>query len=202
MKTYDQSYFDRWYRDPRDRVATDESLERKVRLAVSTAEFLTGRRIRTVLDVGCGEAPWYPVLRKLRRDVRYQGVDSSDYVLRRFGRRRHIRRGTFGELRELRLGRKFDLIVCADVLQYVSERDVAVGLAEIKRLLGGVAYIEAFTAEDHMEGDHAGWHERPATAYRRLFNRAGLTQCGPNCWLDLERFENLNVFETAGRIVD
>ena len=198
MKTYDQSYFDRWYRDPSDRVATRDSLERKVRLAVSVTEFLIGRRIRTVLDVGCGEAPWYPVLRKLRRGVRYQGVDSSDYVLRRYGTRRHIRRGTFGGLSELRLARPFDLIVCADVLQYVPEPEVVVGLAEIRRLLRGVAFIEAFTTEDAMEGDRTGWHERPASAYRRLFRRAGLTQCGPNCWLDLERFENLNVFETAG----
>lgn len=198
MKTYDQSYFDRWYRDPSDRVATRDSLERKVRLAVSVTEFLIGRRIRTVLDVGCGEAPWYPVLRKLRRGVRYQGVDSSDYVLRRYGKRRHIRRGTFGGLSELRLARPFDLIVCADVLQYVPEPEVVVGLAEIRRLLRGVAFIEAFTTEDAMEGDRTGWHERSASAYRRLFRRAGLTQCGPNCWLDLERFENLNVFETAG----
>lgn len=195
MKAYDRRYFDRWYRDPADRIATGDSLERKVRLAISVTEYLLGRRLRTVLDVGCGEAPWFPVLRRLRRDVRYRGVDSSEYVLRRFGRTRHIRRGTLGGLRDLRLSRDYDLIVCADVLQYVADRDITAGLAEIRRCLGGVAYIEAFTTEDEMEGDRAGWHERSATAYRRLFGRAGLVQCGPNCWLDPARVPSLNSFE-------
>ena len=41
MKTYDREYFDRWYRDPRVRVATDESVARKVHLVVSVAEART-----------------------------------------------------------------------------------------------------------------------------------------------------------------
>lgn len=196
MKTYDRAYFDRWYRDPDDPIATAASLERKVRLAVSLTEFLIGRRIRTVLDVGCGEAPWFPVLRKIRRDIDYAGVDSSDYVVRRFGTRRHIRRGTVGNVRAVRLRQRYDLVVCADVLQYVSDGDIQAGLSEIRRLLAGVAYIEAFTTEDEMEGDRAGWHERSAAKYRRMFERAGLVQCGPNCWLDAAKFDNLNVFET------
>lgn len=195
MKSYDRSYFERWYRDPSDRVSTTASLARKVRMAVSVAEYLLGRRIRTVLDVGCGEAVWQPVLTRLRRDVRYIGVDSSDYVLERFGAVRNIRRGTLGGLAKLRLPRSIDLIVCADVLQYVSDADVARGLRAIRELLGGVAYIEAFATEDQMVGDRAGWQERSASAYRRVFRRAGLTRCAPYCYVDLERFETLNVFE-------
>ena len=68
MKTYDRAYFDRWYRDPRERVTTRAALERKVRMVISITEYILGRPIRTVLDVGCGEAPWYPVLRRIRRD--------------------------------------------------------------------------------------------------------------------------------------
>lgn len=195
VKSYDREYFDRWYRDPADRVSTTASLGRKVRMAVTAAEYLLGRRIRTVLDVGCGEAPWQPVLARLRRDVRYIGVDSSEYVLERFGAERNIRRGTLGGLGTLRLPRRIDLIVCADVLQYVSDADVARGLRTIRTLLGGVAYIEAFAREDQMVGDRARWHERSASEYRRLFRSAGLTRCAPYCYIDLERFDTLNVFE-------
>ncbi len=195
MKSYDRAYFERWYRDPADRVATTASLARKVRMAVTVAEYLLGRRLRTVLDVGCGEAVWQPLLARLRPDVRYIGVDSSDYALERFGAERNIRRGTLGELAKLRLPRRIDLIVCADVLQYVSNADVARGLRAIRKLLGGVAYIEAFATEDRMVGDRAGWHERSASEYRRMFRRAGLTRCAPYCYVDLERFETLNVFE-------
>src|SRR5206468_7707617 len=90
MKSYDRAYFDRWYRDPVDRVATGDSLRRKVRMAVSIAEFLLGRRIRTVVDIGCGEAPWYRALRALRKEVRYIGVESSEYALERYGAARNI----------------------------------------------------------------------------------------------------------------
>src|SRR5215216_5776454 len=142
VKPYDRAYFERWYRDPNDRVATRESLARKVRMAVAVTEFLIGRPIRTVLDIGCGEAPWFPMLRRLRPAVHYTGIDSSDYVLQRFGAARNIRRGSFGDLGHMRLRKRVDLIVCADVLQYVETRDIEPGLRAIRRLLHGVAYIE------------------------------------------------------------
>jgi trans-aconitate methyltransferase len=195
VKSYDREYFDRWYRDPTDRVATRESVERKVRMAVSLAEFMLGREIRNVVDVGCGEAPWWSVLRKLRPRARYIGIDSSDYVLERYGKSRNIRRGAFGDIAKLKLPRAVDLFVCADVLQYVPERDVARGLKAIRRLLSGVAYIESFTADDRMEGDRDAWHERTAAQYRRAFRDAGLTQCGPYCYVDLRELDQLNDFE-------
>jgi SAM-dependent methyltransferase len=198
MKSYDRTYFDRWYRSPTDRVATIDSLRRKVRLAVSVAEFLLGRPIRTVLDVGCGEASWLPILRSLRPDVRYIGVESSDYAIARYGRTRNIRRGTLATLDTLRLPRAIDLVVCADVLQYVASPEVEHGLKTIRRLLRGVAYVEAFTTDDAMEGDRDGWHDRSAADYRRLFRRAGLTQCGPYCWANVERLGVLNEFERCG----
>lgn len=195
MKSYDRSYFDRWYRDPRDRVTTRDGLARKVRMVTGVTEYLLGRAIRTVLDVGCGEAPWYPVLRRLRRDVRYIGVDPSEYAVARFGDSRHVRRGTLADLDAMRLPRKLDLIVCADVLQYVDTPDLARGLRSIRRLLGGVAYIETFTTDDGMVGDRNGWHERTASEYRTLLRQAGLTQCGPYCYIDADELDALNDFE-------
>jgi SAM-dependent methyltransferase len=195
MKSYDKAYFDRFYRDPAERVATAAGLERKIRMAVSVAEFLLARRIRTVLDVGCGEAPWFPVLKRLRRDVRYIGIDSSDYVLDRYGEARGIRRGDLGSLGTMRLPKRIDLIVCADVLQYVETRDAERGLRAISKLLGGVAYIETFATEDEMIGDRDGWHERTAAEYRRLMQGAGLTRCGPYCWINSAELDSLNVFE-------
>jgi SAM-dependent methyltransferase len=196
MKSYDKAYFDHFYRDPAERVATAAGLERKIRMAVSVAEFLLAHRIRTVLDIGCGEAPWFPVLKRLRRDVRYIGIDSSDYVLERFGASRNIRRGDLGSLGTMRLPRRVDLIVCADVLQYAETRDVERGLRAIATLLGGVAYIETFATEDDMVGDRDGWHERTAAEYRRLLRDAGLTRCGPYCYVNAAELDSLNVFET------
>ena len=197
VKSYDRSYFDRWYRDPDHRVATRESLERKIRMAIALAEFLLGRKIRSVLDVGCGEGAWQPVLKRLRPQARYIGVDSSEYVLERFGASRQIRRGTLGTLGEMRLPKRIDLIVCADVLQYMTDAEVTRGLRAIRRLLGGIAYIEAFVKEDDMEGDRVGWHERTAAEYGRFFRDAGLTQCGPYSFVALDELDALNRFEHA-----
>jgi len=197
VKFYDRSYFDRWYRDAGDRVATRDSLERKVRMAISLAEFLIGRKIRSVLDVGCGEASWQPIVKRIRPQARYIGVDSSDYVLERFGESRSIRRGTLGTLGTMRLPKRIDLIVCADVLQYASDAEVSRGLRAIRQLLGGVAYIEAFVTDDNMEGDRIGWHERTASEDARFFRDAGLTQCGPYAFVSLDELDSLNRFEHA-----
>lgn len=195
MKVYDRNYFERWYRHPRHRVSTREALTRKVRMAVSITEFLINRPIRTVLDVGCGEAPWHPILRRMRPGVRYVGVDSSEYAIERYGKSRNIRYGTLGTLGTMKSLRVSDLVVCADVLQYVDNAEAERGLRAIHRLVGGAAYIEAFATEDAMAGDHVNWHERTAAQYRRLFRRAGLTQCGPYCFTDLIELDSLTNFE-------
>jgi SAM-dependent methyltransferase len=195
MKAYDRAYFDRWYRDPRHCVRTAEGLARKACLAVSTAEYFLARPIRTVLDVGCGEGAWYPVLEHMRPDIRYIGVDSSAYAVERFGERRHIRRGSLGDLDRLRLPRAIDLIVCSDVLQYVPTRELESGLEAMHRLLGGVAFIEAFAAEDAMVGDRDGWHDRPAARYRALFKRAGFVRCGPHCYVNPDTLDQVDAFE-------
>ena len=195
MKRYDEAYFKRWYHQSGTRISTAGALTRKVRLALSAAEYLLGRRVETVLDVGCGEAPWYPVLRRIRPKLRYIGVDSSPYTVQRYGRRRHIRLGSLGGLRTLRLPPGFDLVVCSDVMQYIETSELERGLKEIRRLVGGVAYLEAFTREDDMEGDMDGWHFRSAEQYRRLFRAAGLTHCGLNCFINARRMFGVNALE-------
>lgn len=194
-KLYDESYFHRWYRDPRTRVTSDRALDRKVHVALSAAEYMLGRHVRTVLDIGCGEARWFEVLRRLRRGIEYIGFDPSPYAVRAFGETRNVRRGSFGTLKSLRLRGPFDLIVCADVLQYVPTTQLSIGLREIRRLLGGVAYIEAYASEDDMEGDMEGWHFRSAAEYRRQFRAAGLTQCGIYCFVDVDKIEAVNQLE-------
>jgi SAM-dependent methyltransferase len=198
MKTYDASYFRRWYHNPRTRIDSASALRRKVQLAVSVAEYMLARRIRTVLDVGCGEARWRAPLRQLRPNVSYLGLDPSAYIVRRFGRSHHVRRGGLGTLRALEGAAAYDLIVCADVIQYVDTRELRSGLREIRRLLRGVAYVEAFAKEDDMEGDIVDWSVRTARQLRRLFRGAGLAHCGMNCFVNVRRLTGVNRLELCG----
>lgn len=182
MKRYDEAYFDRWYRSRR-RVVTPASIRRKAALALAAAEYWLERPVRSVLDVGCGEGPWRSVLRRRRPGMRWVGIDPSEYVVRRFGRRRGIRLGGFGDVGDVGLRGRFDLVVCSDVLQYVSTPDLRRGLDAIVARLDGVAWLEAHTSDDAVEGDREGWHVRSEKRYRRIFAEAGLAAVGMHCWV-------------------
>lgn len=153
------------------------------------AEYFLGRKLRSVLDIGAGEGAWGVELRRLHPRLRYVGVDSSDYVLKRFGRERNIARGSFETLPSLRLGGDFDLVVCADMLQYVRTPALKRGIRHLARHLVGVAYLEAYTEADEMEGDLEGWHPRTKSQYLRVFADAGLVGCGMQCYVTAELAE-------------
>ena len=197
-KIYDQAYFDRWYRDPRYALFHHGMLPRRVQLAVAASEYLLERPIKSVLDVGCGEGRWRPLLKQVRPRVRYVGVDSSEYVVSRYGRRRNLRLGRLDQLGRLGLGGPFDLIVCSDVLHYVEREELRRGLRAIARLLGGVAFLELFTAEDATEGDDHHFQRRSAATYRRTFRDAGLIPLGLHCYAGRALKGRLATFERGG----
>ncbi len=179
---YDRRYFDKWYRDPAHRVSTPASTRRKAALALTVAEYFLERPVRTVLDVGCGEGQWQPVLARLRPGIHYTGIDPSAYAIRRFGRRRNLLPGGFGDLARLRLAATYDLIICSDVLYYASREELKAGLPEIVARLGGVAFLEAYASREAMKGDFRDIDRRDISFYRRAFQRLGLVSCGPHCY--------------------
>lgn len=166
-------------------------------MAVGVAEYLLGRPVRRVLDVGCGEARWRAPLLSQRPGLHYVGVDSSPYVVERFGPRRNIRLGTLGTLSEVGLDAPFDLVVCADVLHYVPTTELRRGLETLARLTAGIAYLETLTVADGVSGDTRGFHRRSAAMYRRLFQAAGFRQCGPYCWAGPALVDGLAALEAA-----
>ena len=196
-KPYDRAYFDRWYRDPRSRLRTAGDVARKVRMVLGIAEHVLERPVRSVLDVGCGEGTWQPVLAALRPTARYTGVDDSPYVVRRFGRRRSIRRGSFGALERARLAARYDLIVVCDVLHYLADQEVERGLAFLAPRLEGVAFLEAYTSADDIDGDRHGFRRRSPGRYRRWFRGAGLVPVGMHCYVGAEMKDALTALELA-----
>ncbi len=194
-KRYDASYFERWYRRSSVGVGQRTFVERKVRLALAAAEYVLGRPARSVLDIGCGEAPWRAILKRLRPGIAYLGFESSEYAVRRYGRRRDIRFGSLAEIDEVCPRRRWDLVVCADVLHYVPTAEVRAGLAAIAARTGGVAFVEAFTADDEIEGDHEEFQQRPARTYARLFAAAGLHALGLHLYVPRRSLAGLVALE-------
>lgn len=182
-KRYDAAYFDRFYRRPRTRVHSAGDVRRKVHLAVSAAEFMLERPITSVLDIGAGEGAWQPVLARMRPAASYLGVEPSEYAVRRYGKRRNLRLGRFDALDEAKVRGRFDLVVCADVMNYLSSAELRRGLSQIATRLRGLAYLEIYTSDDELEGDLGGIDLRAPAYYRRALRAAGLRPCGMHCYV-------------------
>ncbi len=197
MKAYDQAYFDRWYRHPEHRVRARGEMRRRIAMVVALSEYYLGRPVRSVLDVGCGEGVWRAPLRSLRPGIEYLGLDSSEYVVDRFGRARNLRLARFGDLAELRFDQRFDVIVCSDVLHYLKPAEIVRGLSGFGELLGGLAFVEMFTSADPIEGDTHGFMRRPPGWYRGKLADAGLMAVGSHCYLGPRLLRSVSALERA-----
>jgi len=194
-KRYDKDYFDAWYRGPAQAVGSAAALRRNVALAVAVTESVLARPLRSVLDIGCGEGRWQPVLHRLRPKATYLGIDSSEYAVERFGRRRNLRLGSFEELGFHVFDRPFDLVVCSDVLHYLTPTQIREGLPWLVELTGGAALLEVFTSADEIEGDEHEFFRRAPAWYLDLFGSVGLRPIGLQMYVPEEVAEVLDAMD-------
>ena len=183
---YDRAYFDKCYRHPDTRVKSGAAIQRKASLTLSVAEYYLERPVKNVLDVGCGEGNWHPVLRKLRPKLRYTGVDSSRYAVERYGKKRGIRLGSFAALEEYELEDSYDLIICSDTLFYLPLDELKHGLAFLAPRTSGVAFLELYTSKDSVIGDFPKKGLKSAEFYRGLLANYGFRSVGSHCYLGPE----------------
>lgn len=194
-KRYDRAYFDRLYRDPATRVNDRAEVKRKTAMMVGLAEYYLGHPIERVLDIGCGEGNWRAPLLKLRPRAYYLGIDSSEYVVRRFGHSRNIHLMDFASLAEQRFSAPFDLIICANVLHYLKAGEIRRGLSGFAELLDGMAFVETYARGDQVDGDRQNFTARNPGWYRKAFAQAGLVACGPHAWLNAELAADMSALE-------
>ena len=195
---YDEAYFDKWYRHPQYRVKSASELRRQVEFVVRLTEWVLGRPVRTVLDVGCGEGNWQPELKRLRKRLHYDGVDPSEYAVARFGARRGLMQGGIEDLDALPLRPDYDLVVCCGMLNYLPPDTLRRGLTHVAHRTGGVAYLELFTSSDQFEGDTTWTAPRPAAWYRRQMRAAGLHPIGMHGYVPTAQRHRVAALERAG----
>ena len=183
LSHYDRKYFDKWYRHPRHRVKSKLDMARQLSFILAATEYVLDRPVRSVLDVGCGEGNWSTVLRQLRPRASYVGVDGSEYAIKRYGKKRNLRLGTFRTIGSIGLEGPFDLILCLGVLNYVADDELRRGLRQLRKLAGGVAYLEVFTRDDDASGDFRKSKAKRPSWYRAVFRRAGFVALGLHCYL-------------------
>ena len=148
--------------------------------------------------MGCGEGRWQPVLRRLRPRAVYLGIDSSEYAVERFGGHRSLRLGTFEELHLHVFDRPFDLVVCSDVLHYLTPKQIWSGLDALVENIGGVAFLRVLTTADEIEGDEVGFYRRSPSWYRETFRKAELRPIGLQMYVPDEVARELEAMELGG----
>jgi SAM-dependent methyltransferase len=194
---YDKKYFDKWYRHPKHRVKSALDIERQLRFVVAATEYLYERPVRKVLDVGAGEGNWSVALKKIRPGAKYYGVDASEYAVQRFGKKRNIRLGAFGDVGKLGLDDDFDLILCCGVLNYVAPTELRSGLRSLTALCVGAAYFEVFTNADDASGDFSREASRSPAWWRSAFKRGGWSPVGMHLFLRTDMISVAAALERA-----
>lgn len=165
---FGRGYFERYYSRPETRVASREDSANVCRFIVAYARFLE-LPLRSILDVGAGTGRFMRPLKKLCRDVRYTGIDVSEYACRKYGWRRQ-------SILDLDRGR-YDLVLCHDVVQYLERKDAQRAIERLSERCRGLLYFSALTREDWSENvdrtrtDH-DVHLRSTRWYRRELSRA------------------------------
>ena len=133
-------FYRRHYADPRTRVVTKAEMSRRADLVAAFVRHgeLT---VRSILDVGCGLGLMREKLLERFPRARYVGLEASAYLCERHGWE-HGSAATFDP------GRRFDLVVCYDVLQYLTSRQAAAAIRNLGRLCAGVLHFGVLTTED------------------------------------------------------
>lgn len=165
---FDAGFYQRYYMDPRTRVASRADAARLGRFICAYTEYL-GFAVQQVLDAGCGLGHLKAPVREYFPRARYVGLESSDYLCRKCGWVR-------GSIADYRPAAPFDLVLCHDVLQYLPEGEAARALSNLARLCRGALYFSVLTAEDwRRNADRArtdsGMRLRPAAWYKTRLAR-------------------------------
>jgi len=157
-------FYRRHYADPRTRVVTKAEMSRRADLVAAFVRH-GEHRVRSILDVGCGLGLMREKLLERFPRARYVGLEASAYLCERHGWE-HGSAATFDP------GRRFDLVVCYDVLQYLTSRQAAAAIRNLGRLCAGVLHFGALTTEDwelycDQRNTDRDVHLRPGDWYRK-----------------------------------
>ncbi len=165
---FGKAYYERFYRYPRIRVSDRKEVAVLGDLLCAYLRYL-GQPVRRVLDIGCGLGFWRDVVTRHYPRASYTGVEISDFLCERYG-------WTRGSVVDFKARGTFDLVICSDVLQYLSHRDASAAIANLARLCRGAMYFNLLTQEDweencDQERTNGDVYLRSSDWYRRRLRR-------------------------------
>ena len=167
-RAFDARFYQRFYMNPRTRVTTREEMARRAAMVAALVRQLE-LPVKRILDAGCGLGWLKPPLLQAFPHASYVGLEVSEHLCREHG-------WVQQSLADYRPRGRFDLIVCYDVMQYLSDREAARALANLGRLSRGALYFHAPTLEDWRDNadqstSDADVNLRSADWYRARLSR-------------------------------
>jgi SAM-dependent methyltransferase len=168
-KDFDRAFFKRYYDDASTSVISEDDVFHRACFVIA---YLSHLRVpvRRVLDAGCGTGLWQRALGGIDHSIEYTGVDPSEYLARKHG---WIQSSVAG----FKSRRKFDLVVCQDVMQYMSNDEAERSIGSIAALCRGALYFDVPTRDDVDDGyldmrkTDRDIHVRSAAWYRRRLTK-------------------------------
>jgi SAM-dependent methyltransferase len=179
VAAFDRGYYQKYYFNPRTAVTSRHETNARARLVTAYAGHI-GAPVRRILDAGCGTGMLRaPLLRAFPRAL-YVGIEVSEYLCKRYG---WIR----SSIEDYTTAHPFDLVICYDVLQYLSDRQAARALNVLGDVCLGLLYFTALTSEDWQENcdrrrTDSKVHLRPAAWYRTRLRRK-FREVGAGFWI-------------------
>lgn len=184
-KVFDKAYYDRFYRDPDTQVSSDDGNKRLGDFVCGYLRHL-GVDVTEVLDLGCGLGAWKEIVAEHFPDAAYTGVEISEYLCRQYGWRQ-------GSVVDFRSRKRFDLVICQGVMQYLDDREARQAISNLDSLSRGAMFLEVLTREDwdancDQDATDSHCYLREARWYAtRLYKH--FTNCGGGVYLS-QRFEH------------
>ena len=177
--SFDRSYYQRFYYNPRTAVTTRAEMRARARMIAACVDYV-GLPVRQILDAGCGVGMLRAPLMRAWRKARYTGLEYSEYLCQRYGWQQ-------GSIATFRTRERFDLVVCYDVLQYLPAPDARRAIANLARVCRGALYFGALTLEDWRDNCDQSRTDRipglrPGAWYRRELSRT-FRPLGCGMWL-------------------
>jgi len=166
FRRFDEAYYHRFYDDPKTRVVSEGDHATLAEYVFAVAKY-NSIAIETVLDVGAGVGLWKRWIAKNAKSAEYLGTEVSQAMCKKHGFEHR-------DIARWRDRKKYDLIICQGVLQYLPDPDVAPAVANIAAMSKGLVYFEAMTRGDvrdriDKEKSDTDVYIRNGSYYRGLF---------------------------------
>lgn len=141
-------FYQRFYANARTRVTTKAEMYRRATAVAALVRHLE-IDVARILDAGCGLGWMREGLLEIWPRAHYVGIEVSQHLCEELGWVR-------ASLADYRTRGQFDLIICYDVMQYMSDRDAVKAMNNLARLSRGAVYFHAPTVEDwHANADRS-----------------------------------------------